>query len=572
LSAIRPVQRRPLVGLDALPADMHPLLRRVYAARNVRSARELDYSLDNLLPFDGPGGIDRAAELLAGYIEDGRRIIVIADYDADGATACALAVRALRAMGAAGVDYLVPDRFRHGYGLSLELVELAAASKPDVLVTVDNGISSVEGVARARALGIDVIVTDHHLPGPVLPEAAAIVNPNLAGDPFPGKSLSGVGVMFYVLAVLRATLRGRGWFAARSIEEPRLAELLDLVALGTVADMVPLDANNRILVAQGLKRVRAGRGNPGVAALLRAANRNPARATAADFGFFAGPRLNAAGRLTDMRLGIECLLADDPGAAARMAAELDALNRERRQIQAGMQEQSLAAIAEHELAGDAAALCLYNESWHGGVVGILASQIKERVQRPVFAFAPDSDGLLRGSGRSVEGVHLRDAVANVAARHPRLIRRFGGHAMAVGMTLERAMLDEFSSLIGAEIGRLAPDREAAALLTDGELDPGAISIETAELLREAGPWGRDFPEPLWEGEFGVAGAATVGGRHLKLRLDAPGRAVDAIAFNQGGARELDGATRVRLAYRLDVNEFRGRAAVQLLVEQFEAIG
>ncbi|MBI2993297.1 MAG: single-stranded-DNA-specific exonuclease RecJ [Gammaproteobacteria bacterium] len=568
----RVIQRRLIPAQVDLPGELHPLLRRIYAGRNVKSGRELDYSLDNLHPYRTLSGVETAAQLIAAALESGRRLMIVADYDADGATACALGLRALRAMGAS-VDYLVPDRFKHGYGLTPEIVELALPYKPDLLMTVDNGISSLEGVQHARAKGIDVIITDHHLPGPSLPAASAIVNPNLQDDAFPSKCLAGVGVMFYVLAALRALLRSRDWFQRRGIAEPNLAGFLDLVALGTVADMVPMDYNNRVLVEQGLQRIRAGRCSPGVSAMLEVANRSRNAATANDLAYFAGPRLNAAGRLTDMRLGIECLTADDPAVAAEMAAELDSLNRERRQIQAEMQHQALADLPSlREFAGAVPprSVCIYNESWHAGVVGVLASQIRERVQCPVIAFARESEGMLKGSGRSVDGIHMRDVLANIANRHPELIRRFGGHAMAAGLSLDEGRLPEFTRLFEEEVGRVLPEpARASMLLSDGALGEDDFTVETAELLRRSGPWGQAFPEPLFDGEFDLLRCRTVVDRHLKFSLAVPGRPapIDAIAFNRADSLDAPDGGRVHVAYRLDINEYRGRRSVQLIVEE-----
>jgi single-stranded-DNA-specific exonuclease len=493
----------------------------------------------------------------------------VGDYDADGATGSALAVRGLRQLGAARVSYLVPSRFAFGYGLSPEVVDAAASSTPDLLLTVDNGIASIAGVRRARELGIPVIVTDHHLPGSELPDAAAIVNPNLPGDPFPSKHLAGVGVIFYVLAAVRARLRADGWFG-QGRPEPNLAELLDLVALGTVADVVTLDDNNRILVEQGLRRMRAGRASPGVRALLEVAGRRPEQVTARDLGFAAGPRLNAAGRLTDMSLGVECLLTDDLARAASIARELDALNTQRREIEDAMREQAEAMLDEALAAHDhAPALCLYDDRWHQGVTGILAARIRERYHRPVIAFAPADDGLLRGSARSIDGLHVRDLIDAVVKRHPDLVVRFGGHAMAAGLTLRPAMIDPFRDAFVAEVrrelGDLPPVRE---LVSDGELPPEAHDLATAELLRLAGPWGKGFPEPLFDGHFRVIDQRLVGERHLRLRLATEaGGAIDGIGFRLG---ELaGGGDRAHIAYRLDINEYRAQRVLQLIVEHLE---
>lgn len=575
MSTPRVIRRRGPAADGHLPGDLPPLLRRVYALRSVAGPRELDLTLGALLPGATLTGIDAAATLLADAVMAQEHIMFIADYDADGATACAVGLRGLRGCGARHVDFLVPDRLRDGYGLQPPLAEAAARAGARLLVTVDNGISAHEGVSRAVALGMKVLVTDHHLPGPTLPAATVIVNPNQPGDAFPGKCSAGVGVMFYVLAAARQCLRERGWFAQQGIAEPNLGALLDLVALGTVADVVPLDHNNRILVAQGLARIRAGRGQPGVRALLAAANRDPARATAGDLAFAAGPRLNAAGRLTDMRIGIQCLLADEPRDAARLAAELDRLNRERRQIQAQMQDQALADLDTLPAAATGPALCLYREEWHAGVVGVLASQIKERVHRPVIAFARDDDGMLKGSARSVGGVHMRDVLANVGARHPGLIVRFGGHAMAAGLTLAAPDLDRFARAVEEELLQHWPAPEdSPTLWSDGELAAQDMTLESAALLRDAGPWGQAFPEPLFDGEFRVATSRVVGEKHLKLGLTVPGvnKPLDAIAFNQAGIMDPAPGSIARLAYRLDVNEYNGRRALQLVVEQIGNLG
>jgi single-stranded-DNA-specific exonuclease len=493
---------------------------------------------------------------------------VIGDYDADGATGSALAVLGLRSLGAPSVSYLVPSRFAHGYGLSPPVVDAAAPLQPGLILTVDNGIASIAGVEHASRLGIPVLVTDHHLPGDRLPEAAAIVNPNQPGCPFPSKHLAGVGVVFYLLAALRAALRETGWFAAGR-PEPNLAELLDLVALGTVADVVTLDRNNRILVEQGLRRIRAGRGRPGIRALLQVAGRDPAQASATDLGFFAGPRLNAAGRLEEMSLGVECLLAEDPARALEIATRLDALNRQRREIEEEMRAQAEYLVERLTFRGDQIppGLCLFGRGWHQGVSGILAARIRERYHRPVIAFAEAGDGLLRGSARSVEGLHIRDLIDGVDRRQPGLIERFGGHAMAAGLTLRSEALPAFraafAAAVRAELGEISPERQ---LHSDGELPPGLMNLETAEALRFGGPWGKGFPEPLFDGRFQVTSARLVGERHLKLRVRVDrGPVLDAIGFNLG-ERLHHAQGEVRLAYRLDVNEFRGQRTVQLVVE------
>ena len=550
----------------------HPVLRRVLAARSVGSEHDLDHSLARLLPPRGFLDLDCAVALLDAAIESGARIVVVGDYDADGATGCALAVRGLRLLGAADVTFEVPNRMRHGYGLSPAIVEIVhARHAPRLVVTVDNGISSLEGVARAKQLGIDVLITDHHLPGAGLPAADAIVNPNRPGDGFPSKCLAGVGVMFYVLGALRARRRGR----TGQGDGPNLAALLDLVALGTVADVVPLDHNNRVLVEQGLRRIRAGRASPGVAALLRVAGRDPARAVAADFGYAAGPRLNAAGRLTDMRLGIECLLSEREDEAERIARALDTLNVERREIESGMQAQAAALLDGLDPTAPDAAVSLFREDWHHGVVGILAARVKDRLHRPVAAFAPDGDGEhIRGSVRSIPGVHVRDLLDTVAARNPGLIERFGGHAMAAGLTIRRGMFDRFSAAFAAEADRVTPaEMREAVVLSDGEIPEPDFNLDLARTLRDAAPWGQGFPEPVFDGVFGVAGERPVGdGRHAKLKLlpRGAGRPIDAIAFNREPPLPANAQGEVQVAYRFVVNAFRGEEQPELIVEEIGA--
>ena len=543
-------------------SGMHPVLARVYAGRNIRAAAELDYALDGLITPASLKGIDRAAALLADAIAQGKRLLIIADYDADGATACAVGMRALRSFGAS-VDYLVPDRFKLGYGLSPELVEVAAQRKPDLLITVDNGIASVEGVARARSLGIGTLITDHHLPGAELPAAECIVNPNQPGCDFSSKALAGVGVMFYVMLALRAELRRRGQF--RDGKEPNLAALTDLVALGTIADVVPLDANNRNLVSQGLKRIRAGRCTPGIAALLRAAGRPLAEASSFDLGFVAGPRLNAAGRLADMSLGIECLITDDEARAANCAQELDRLNRERRNIEASMLSQAMLAL---EQASATEGNTFFHPEWHQGVVGIVASRLKDRLHRPVICFARAEEAgalVLRGSGRSIPGLHLRDALDVVSKRAPGLIRRFGGHAMAAGLTIAAGDYERFAGEFQRTVDELLPAQARLRVVeTDGALDAMHFSLEVARLL-EAGIWGQGFPQPLFCDTFAVENQRVVGERHLKLLLLKGGRRIEAMRF--GALDPLPG--QVRAAYRLSVNEFNGLKSIQLNVEHYE---
>ena len=569
------IVRRPLEAPpDGLPADLHPVLRRVYAARRIVGPSDLDHSLACLPSPDRLAGAAEAAGRLARAIRADERVLILGDFDADGATSSALAVRALRAMGARQVSYLVPNRFRFGYGLTPEIVAAARGRSPDLIVTVDNGVASVAGVAAANACGIDVIVTDHHLPGRELPAAAVIVNPNLPDATFPSRALAGVGVIFYVMLALRAQLRCEGWFGRQGPAEPNLAALLDLVALGTVADVVPLDRVNRVLVAQGLERICGGRACPGVAALLEVAGRDPRRATTTDLGFFVGPRLNAAGRLEDMAIGIECLLADDPDRARELAGTLDGLNRERRAIEEAMQGQALAMLGDIDTGGDLpVGLCLYEPTWHQGVVGLVASRLKERLHRPVIAFAPGEPGWLKGSGRSVPGVHIRDALDAVATGHPGLLERFGGHAMAAGLTLRETDLPAFAAAFDAEVRRwLAPEDIAGIIHSDGEVDAGDLRLGLAEAIRAGGPWGQGFPEPLFDNAFDVLDRRVVGGRHLRLTLRPLGsqRGVEAIAFNQAGQAAAGMPARLRAAYHLDVNEYRGDARLQLRVTHWEA--
>jgi single-stranded-DNA-specific exonuclease len=542
---------------------LHPVLRRVYAARGIDNESDLDLSLDRMLPVGSLAGLDAATRLLAAHRSAGR-VLVIGDFDADGATSTALVVRALRAMHFAHVDFLVPNRFRFGYGLTPEIVALAAGRAPSLIVTVDNGVSSVAGVEAARDIGVPVLVTDHHLPGAVLPRAEVIVNPNLAGSQFASPALAGVGVAFYLVAALAKAL-GEARF--------RVADLLDLVALGTVADMVPLDHNNRILVSQGIKRIRAGRCVAGIRALLESAGRRQDALTAADLGFAVAPRLNAAGRLTDMSVGIACLLADQPQEAARLAGLLAKLNDERREIEQRMQLEAV-GLADDLRDGDALeslGVCLFDESWHQGVVGLVAGRIKDRLHRPVIAFARAEDGSLRGSARSVAGVNIRDALDSIATRRPGLIDKFGGHAMAAGLTLREGNLPDFKIAFAAEIAARA-DRDSltGVIYSDGALSAEELCVETAQALRGAGPWGQGFPEPVFDGEFRVADARIVGGKHMKLRLDSAKRGsepIDAIAFGYVGGSSEDANLRcgstIQLAYRLEINEFRGTERVQL---------
>jgi len=567
------IRRRTVPGSSELGAGVHPVLRRIYAARGVMDDEGLDLSLERLLPIGSLPGVEAAAALLRDHRTG--RVLVVGDFDADGATSSALVVRGLRRLKFSHVDYLVPNRFKFGYGLTPEIVALASSRQPSLIVTVDNGVSSIEGVEAARNLGIPVLVTDHHLPGPVLPSALAIVNPNLVGSTFGSPALAGVGVAFYVVAALARLLGDSGF---------RAAELLDLVALGTVADVVPLDRNNRVLVAQGLRRIRAGRCVPGVRALLESGGRKLEQITAADLGFVVGPRLNAAGRLTDMSVGIECLLTDDPSEAARLAGQLAALNAERREIEQRMQLEAvdIAATLRFNVAGDESlGLCLFDESWHQGVVGLVAGRIKDRLHRPVIAFARAENGGLRGSARSVPGIHIRDALDSIATRHPGLIDKFGGHAMAAGMSLAEEALDRFRTAFAEEIAARADVESLRGVIhSDGELTGTELCVDTARVLRGAGPWGQGFPEPVFDGEFGVLDARIVGDRHLKLSVREGGAApcgplIDAIAFGYIGSAaedpQLRAGMRAQLAYRLEVNEYRGLGRLQLNCQHLRRI-
>lgn len=565
------IEPRQLPQILPFLGDMPPLLNRLYAARGVSSAQELDKSLARLIPFQRLKGIEAAVELLVTAIDQRQRILIVGDFDADGATASAVGVLGLRLLGAAHVDYLVPNRFEYGYGLTPEIVEVALQREPQLLVTVDNGISSVEGVAAAKAAGLQVLVTDHHLPGHELPAADAIVNPNQPGCEFPSKNLAGVGVIFYVLMALRARLRELGRYA--QVAQPNIGELLDLVALGSVADVVPLDANNRILVHQGLERIRAGRARPGITAILEVARREAARITSTDLGFILGPRLNAAGRLDDMSLGIECLLSTDLPSAQAIASQLDGLNQDRKSIEQGMQREALAQLKDLAVESMPFGLCLFDAQWHQGVIGILASRLKERYHRPTIAFADAGDGLLKGSARSVQGFHIRDALDAVAASHPQLISKFGGHAMAAGLTLPQENFPAFCEAFDAQVrSQLCEEDLTGRLLSDGTLGVEEFHLELARALRNAGPWGQHFPEPMFHGVFQLVEQRVVGERHLKvaLKTECGSVSLDGIAF--GVDREVwpDPSVRwVQLAYKLDLNEFRGRETVQLLITHIE---
>ncbi|ABX69121.1 MULTISPECIES: single-stranded-DNA-specific exonuclease RecJ [Salmonella] len=568
----RQLRRREADETAELPADLPPLLRRLYASRGVRSAHELERSVKGMLPWQQLSGIDNAVEILYNAFREGIRIIVVGDFDADGATSTALSVLGMRALGCDNISYLVPNRFEDGYGLSPEVVDQAKARGAQLIVTVDNGISSHAGVAHAKTLGIPVIVTDHHLPGDTLPDADAIINPNLRDCEFPSKSLAGVGVAFYLMLALRTFLRDKGWFDERGIAPPNLAELLDLVALGTVADVVPLDANNRILTWQGLSRIRAGKCRPGIKALLEISNRDPQQLAASDLGFALGPRLNAAGRLDDMSVGVALLLCDNLGEARVLASELDALNQTRKEIEQGMQAEALILCEKLERSSETlpGGLAMYHPEWHQGVVGILASRIKERFHRPVIAFAPAGDGTLKGSGRSIQGLHMRDALERLDTLYPDLMIKFGGHAMAAGLSLEEHKFEQFQQRFGELVTEwLDPALLQGEVISDGPLSAAEMSMEVAQLLRDAGPWGQMFPEPLFDGRFRLLQQRLVGERHLKVMVEPVGGGplLDGIAFNIDTTCWPDNGVReVELAYKLDINEFRGNRSLQIIID------
>lgn len=571
----RQILRRAVPEGAGLPSSLHPVLRRVYAARGVTAAGELDLGLRHLLPVSTLDGVEAAAALLAGHLERRSRILVVGDYDADGATSTALVLRQLRRLGFPDVGFRTPDRARHGYGLTAALVGEIAAGEPALIITVDNGVAAHAGVAAANRLGIEVLVTDHHLPGAELPACVAMVNPNLPGATFGSQALAGVGVAFYLMAALTRRLEQE-----RGTPQPPVTDLLDLVALGTVADVVPLDRNNRILVSEGLRRARAGRGVPGLRALAEVGRRSVGALTERDLGFTVGPRLNAAGRIDDMTIGIRCLLSDDPAEAMRLALELDRLNGERREIEARMRGEAVDLLRTIRIEEGSlpAGVALFDEAWHQGVVGLIASRIKDRVHRPVVAFAPAGNGELRGSARSVAGVHVRDVLEAIDAEEPGLILRFGGHAMAAGLSLDASRFQRFANAFAEQVGRcLSPQQMRGVLESDGELAPGELVLETAVALRDGGPWGQGFPEPLFDGEFEVVEARTVGGTHLKLwaRPAPAARPLEGIAFGyygDAGVPPVAAGSRVRAAYRLDTTDYGGSLRPELKFELVEPLG
>lgn len=567
------VVQRPLSPdlLTQFPSQ-HPLLSRLYISRGVKSESELELSLSELLSFQDLKGIGAAINLLQQALLLQQRILIIGDFDADGATSSALAMKALAGFGARNVGYLVPNRFQFGYGLTPEIVEVAKQKQPDLIVTVDNGISSLEGVAAAKSAGIKVLITDHHLAGSQLPDADAIVNPNQPGCGFAGKNTAGVGVIFYVMIALRAQLRTLNWFEQQLLPEPNLADYLDLVALGTVADVVPLDRNNRILVKQGLQRIRGGKSVAGIRALLEVSGREAQTLVASDLGFALGPRLNAAGRLEDMSLGIECLLCDDETLAFAMARELDELNQTRKEIESEMKQQALDSLSEVDIETELVGVCLYNPDWHQGVIGILASRIKDRYHRPTVVFADAGDGEIKGSARSIAGFHIRDALDLLASRYPQLLEKFGGHAMAAGLSIKKTDFQVFAAAFDQVARELLNAEDLAqTVFSDGVLVSEHRSLEIAQLVRDAGPWGQHFPEPQFEGEFNIVQQRLVGERHLKLKLrvDDEQQVLDAIAFFVDLEKWPTLATRLRMVYRMDVNEFRGQRSLQFVVEYME---
>jgi single-stranded-DNA-specific exonuclease len=570
------ISRRPKMNSQHLPELLHPRLKQIYADRGVEDAAQLNRSAQALLHYDQLQGVEKAVRLLAQAIATNKKIIIVGDFDADGATSTALSMMSLRMMGSTNHDYLVPNRFNFGYGLSPEIVEVAAQQQAEVIMTVDNGIACFAGVEKAKSLGITVIVTDHHLAAESLPIADAIVNPNQPGCGFLSKNLAGVGVAFYLMLALRAELKSNGWLEQQGLPVPNLATLLDLVALGTVADVVPLDDNNRILVHQGLQRIRSDKCRPGIQAIIEVASKEKSRLVASDLGFVVGPRLNAAGRLDDMSLGIECLMTDDPARARQIAVQLDSLNRERREIEGSMQQEAEKALEGLNLEASTLpfGLVLYQADYHQGVIGILAGRIKDKYYRPTIAFAHQDDDTLKGSARSIPGLHIRDLLEEINSRYPDIIGKFGGHAMAAGLSLPLKNLSAFEQVFHQIAEENLKDKPLAGeLISDGELQTEDFTLAFAQCLKEAGPWGQGFPEPLFDGEFQLMEQRLVGSKHLKMMVKhESGVLIDAIAFNV----DLDlwpnaQCSHVNLAYKLDINEFRGRTSLQLMVEGVSAL-
>ncbi|MCF2948365.1 single-stranded-DNA-specific exonuclease RecJ [Paraglaciecola aquimarina] len=565
------ISRRTHKNTQHLPDSIHPRLKQIYADRGVESADQLSRTAKSLLHYDKLAGVGRAVDLLVESIQQDKKIVIVGDFDADGATSTALSILSLRSMGVKHCEYLVPNRFDFGYGLSPEIVEVAATKQAEVLITVDNGISCLAGVDKAKSLGMTVIITDHHLAAEVLPNADAIVNPNQPGCDFISKNLAGVGVAFYLMLALRAKLKSIGWFEQQQLMMPNLADLLDLVALGTVADVVPLDENNRILVHQGLQRIRSDKCRPGIQAMIEVAGRDKSRLVASDLGFVVGPRLNAAGRLDDMAMGIECLLTDDPGQARQIAVQLDSLNQERREIESSMQQEAIQALEslDFETSKLPFGLVLYQADYHQGVIGILAGRIKDKYYRPTIAFAHQDDETLKGSARSIPGLHIRDLLEELNKRYPDIIDKFGGHAMAAGLSLPVKNLPAFEQTFNQLAEEYLKDKPLAGeLITDGELQTADFSLAFAQTLKNAGPWGQGFPEPLFDGEFQLMDQKLVGTKHLKMVLKhQSGLLIDSIAFNVDLQLWPNPRCQsVSVAYKLDINEFRGRTSLQLMVE------
>lgn len=568
------IRRRDFANTNPL-TQLPSKLAQIFASRGITSEADLQYSASGLHHFTALKGMQQAVDVLFHAQKNNKQIVIIGDFDADGATSTVVLLNGLNDMGVTKVNFLVPNRFDFGYGLSPEIVDIAADEGAELIITVDNGISSHSGVERAKQLGLQVIITDHHLPGETLPEADAIVNPNLSDCGFPSKNLAGVGVAFYFLLAYRAFLQSQSWFEANNIAKPNVAELLDLVALGTVADVVQLDSNNRILVYQGLQRIRSGRSRPGIQAILEVANRSPERLVASDLGFAVAPRLNAAGRLDDMTIGVQCLLAKDKATARKMAFQLDHLNQERRQVESDMQQDAETLLAEMEFEGEVpAGLALYQPHWHQGVVGILAGRVKDKVFRPTIAFAEQDDNTIKGSARSIPGLHIRDLLEELNKRYPGLIIKFGGHAAAAGLSIAKSDFEQFTIVFAALCDEwLRPEDRANEYVTDGELTPNELSLEFAGLLRQSGPWGQGFPEPSFDGVFTLVEQRIVGNKHLKMQVKSDsGLLLDAIAFNINLKQWPNfQAKQAQLVYRLDVNEFRGKQSVQLLIEAMEAV-
>lgn len=579
---IKNIKHRQINDSECL-LGLHPKIRDILVARNIRDKSELDYSLSHLIPPKRLRNIEFAAENIFEAIKKDESILVIGDFDCDGATSSAVMIKALRLLGASNVNFLVPDRFAFGYGLSVKLVEHAANLAPDMIITVDNGIANIDGVARANELNIPVIVTDHHLAAESLPDALAIVNPNQPNDNFESKHLAGVGVAFYLMLVLRNIMREKSWFETKNMLEPNLAELLDIVALGTVADVVVLDKNNRILVEQGLRRIRSGHACAGIQAIMQVAKRDISKCQASDLGFSVGPRLNAAGRLDDMSVGIECLLAETIEQALPIASRLDQLNRSRRQIESEMLEQAnldLESYFKQSTLSDFSdkrptSMCLFDPGWHQGVIGILASRVKDKINRPTIVFAKDDDSsvpMIKGSARSVKGVHIRDALALIDSRNPKLIEKFGGHAMAAGLSIKQENFQSFAEELHLAIeSLLSGETINDEIVTDGHLEPSELSLEFASELKRFGPWGQGFPEPLFDDKFEVIGDRLLGEEHLKLVLQKDGVCVDAIFFRCPENQRAIAGDKVHLVYKLDINEFRGNTSLQLMVEQLNVL-